>query len=332
MFFSVIVPVYGVEKYLRECVDSILSQDFADFELVLVDDGSPDACPKICDEYAAKDGRVKVIHKENGGLVSARQTGIEAAAGDYIINVDGDDSVRDGYFAAASKIIEEYDPDVITFAINYAYEDGRSVCDAEPVPVGLYRGKSKRTITDKMLLTPDMKHMHYYVWGKVFRRGTVKAHQAAVNTEISMGEDVCCLIPTYFRAESIYVSDVSVYNCRCRAESMSRKFDPNHFLEIVIGANLLERSLAGASADITEQIDRYAAFMCFVLLCSAAEAGYRGAADTLRKMWKDGFEKYVKKARFDGITVKSRTAMFLLKSGRINAAYDFLRFCQKIKR
>lgn len=77
--FSVIVPIYKVEKYLNKCIDSILKQTFQDFELILVDDGSPDKCPKICDEYAKKDKRVRVIHKENAGLVAARNTGIKEA-------------------------------------------------------------------------------------------------------------------------------------------------------------------------------------------------------------------------------------------------------------
>ena len=72
MLFSVIVPIYNVEKYLRRCIDSVLAQSFTDYELILVDDGSPDNCPPICDEYAKNDPRIKVIHKKNGGLVSAR--------------------------------------------------------------------------------------------------------------------------------------------------------------------------------------------------------------------------------------------------------------------
>ena len=88
---SVIVPVYKVEKYLRHCVDSILAQTYPDFELLLIDDGSPDGCPQICDEYAGCDPRVKVIHKPNGGLISARNEGIRAARGDYVCILDGDD-------------------------------------------------------------------------------------------------------------------------------------------------------------------------------------------------------------------------------------------------
>ena len=85
---SIIVPVYNVEKYLRKCVDSILSQTYGNIELILVDDGSPDACPLICDDYARENVCVKVIHKNNGGLSDARNVGLEQATGDYVMFVD----------------------------------------------------------------------------------------------------------------------------------------------------------------------------------------------------------------------------------------------------
>lgn len=88
---SVIIPVYKVESYLRQCVDSVLAQTYTDFEIILVDDGSPDGCPAICDEYAAKDSRVKVMHKENGGLSDARNVGIKGAKGEYLLFLDSDD-------------------------------------------------------------------------------------------------------------------------------------------------------------------------------------------------------------------------------------------------
>ena len=88
---SVIVPVYGIEKYLAECVDSILAQTYEKLEVILVDDESPDNCPQICDDYAKKDSRVKVIHKGNGGAASARNAGLDIASGEYICLIDGDD-------------------------------------------------------------------------------------------------------------------------------------------------------------------------------------------------------------------------------------------------
>ena len=92
---SVIVPIYNVEQYLCRCVDSVLSQTYRDLEIILVDDGSPDASPGMCDEYAQKDNRVKVIHKENGGLSSARNAGLEVCTGDYIFFIDSDDWFTD---------------------------------------------------------------------------------------------------------------------------------------------------------------------------------------------------------------------------------------------
>ena len=105
MFFSVIVPIYNVEKYLRRSIDSVLSQTFSDFELILVDDGSPDNCPKICDEYVQKDHRIKVVHKKNGGLVSARQAGISIAKGEYMFNLDADDAITPDALMSAHEII-----------------------------------------------------------------------------------------------------------------------------------------------------------------------------------------------------------------------------------
>ena len=90
---SIIVPIYKVEKYLKECIQSILQQTFTDFELILVDDGSPDACPQMCDAIAEQDSRVRVIHQKNGGLSAARNTGIEAARGNWLGFVDSDDFV-----------------------------------------------------------------------------------------------------------------------------------------------------------------------------------------------------------------------------------------------
>ena len=101
---SIIVPVYNVEKYIYRCVDSILSQSFTDFELILVDDGSPDDCGKICDDYAKKDNRISVIHKENGGLSSARNAGLDwvfaNSKSEYVTFIDSDDWVDTDYLRA----------------------------------------------------------------------------------------------------------------------------------------------------------------------------------------------------------------------------------------
>lgn len=104
---SIIVPIYKTEAYLQRCVDSILAQTYENLEVILVDDGSPDGCPEICDEYAKKDARVRVIHKENGGLSSARNAGLDIAQGDYIGFVDSDDVVDEQMYSVLANIAQE---------------------------------------------------------------------------------------------------------------------------------------------------------------------------------------------------------------------------------
>jgi len=114
---SVIVPIYNVEKYLARCLDSIMAQTFTDFECILVDDGSPDNCPKICDEYIKKDKRFKVIHKENGGLSSARNAGIDVATGDYISFIDSDDWIACDFIEALLFAITKYNADIASTGV-----------------------------------------------------------------------------------------------------------------------------------------------------------------------------------------------------------------------
>lgn len=110
---SVVVPVYKVEKYLRRCVDSLLNQDYGNYEIILVDDGSPDNCPVICDEYDLKEKIIRVIHKENGGLSDARNVGVNNAKGKYIIFVDSDDYVERNHISSLYSLIEKYNADIV---------------------------------------------------------------------------------------------------------------------------------------------------------------------------------------------------------------------------
>ena len=138
--FSVIVPVYGVEKYLNECVDSVLRQNFDNYEVILVNDGSKDNSPAICDEYAEKYSQVKVIHKENGGLVSARKAACRVISGKYVLNVDGDDWVRDDFLASLADVILGTEPDVICFGVANVFRD-RIEEEQAQYDVGYYNRK-----------------------------------------------------------------------------------------------------------------------------------------------------------------------------------------------
>ena len=121
---SIIVPVYKVEKYLNECIDSILAQTFTDFELILVDDGSPDNCPALCDAAAAKDSRIRVIHKPNGGVSTARNAGLDAVRGNWISFIDPDDSIDKTYLEKMHRAAVQSGAEVASCNVLYLEADG----------------------------------------------------------------------------------------------------------------------------------------------------------------------------------------------------------------
>lgn len=124
---SVIVPVYNVESYLDRCVQSIVDQTYSDLEIILVDDGSPDRCGSMCDKWAKRDGRIKVVHKENGGLSDARNVGIEIATGDYIGFVDSDDWIEPDMYEKLLKAIQNEDAQISVCGLNRIYDNGYSI-------------------------------------------------------------------------------------------------------------------------------------------------------------------------------------------------------------
>lgn len=124
---SVIVPVYKVENFLDRCVESIVGQTYENLEIILVDDGSPDNCPSMCDKWAEKDRRIKVIHKENGGVSSARNAALDIVSGDYIGFVDSDDWIDPGMYEFLYENSQKYDADISYCGTFYNYEDGTQV-------------------------------------------------------------------------------------------------------------------------------------------------------------------------------------------------------------
>ena len=138
---SVIVPVYNVEKYLERCVESILNQTYENIEVILVDDGSPDSCPAICDEYAKKDARVKTIHKKNGGLASARNAGLDSGPiGNYVTFIDSDDWISLDYFEYCIGLLRKTKAEIAQ--IDYTYVNDNKVSKKNPIEnVSVYYGK-----------------------------------------------------------------------------------------------------------------------------------------------------------------------------------------------
>lgn len=202
---SVIVPVYNVEQYLRECIDSVLNQTFIDFELILVDDGSSDNCGIICDEYSVFDNRIKVIHKKNGGLSDARNAGLSFANGEYIYFLDGDDWIKDVLLERAVGCIKyKYDLVVFNNYISYSGDNQENVshltgifdfCDESFNSIEFFIGR--------FLLSK----LGWSMWNRLFNREIIELNSIrfADNNKIFL-EDLffsCCYYPYVKRIVSI---------------------------------------------------------------------------------------------------------------------------------
>ena len=124
---SVIVPIYNVEEYLNRCVESIVNQTYQKLEIILVDDGSPDNCPRMCDDWAKKDSRIKVIHKENGGLSDARNAGMKITTGEYISFIDSDDYIETCMIEILYEAIKKYDCDIASCRVRIVMDDKPSI-------------------------------------------------------------------------------------------------------------------------------------------------------------------------------------------------------------
>ena len=170
---SVIIPVYKVEPYLDACVSSVVGQTFSDLEILLVDDGSPDRCPELCDAWAQKDPRVRVIHQENGGLSAARNTGIEAATGEFLAFVDSDDMLEPDALRRAWEAQQACQADLVIFNLVYVDEHNH------PLPAPDFSGFRDEVLTadevwQRYFALAEQKIYYVVAWNKLYRRELFK--------------------------------------------------------------------------------------------------------------------------------------------------------------
>ena len=220
---SVIIPVYNSEKYLEKCIDSILGQTFQDFELLLIDDGSTDSSGEICDRYAVHDSRIKVLHKPNGGVSSARNIGIELALGDWITFVDSDDWVESNYLSTMiSHVVDGVD-----IVISYPRTFTPNSYD---LPAEHYEGLISAENFSLLFSECGMGKYTYSVT-KLYRRTFINKEKLRFDETLSMGEDHIFLYQSFLKARSVYVSKSIVYNYRYVEGGLSKR---THDLDVEV--------------------------------------------------------------------------------------------------
>ncbi len=207
---SVIVPVYKVEAYLDQCVQSIVAQTYKNLEIILVDDGSPDNCPAMCDAWAQKDSRIKVIHKENGGLSDARNAGLAIATGDYIGFVDSDDYIDSTMYESLMTHLADTGSDIAACGVQMVWEDGKTAMLTCPGCAVLDNAQAMEAIVCESWLKQP-------VWYKLYKRSVVEGIRFEKG---KCHEDVFWSYQPIARANRICVFDTPLYFYRQRSGSI----------------------------------------------------------------------------------------------------------------
>lgn len=248
---SIVIPVYCVEEYLEKCVSSVVSQTFTNIEVILVDDGSPDNCGNICDELAKQDSRIRVVHKENGGISSARNAGIDIARGKYLGFVDSDDWVDPDMYQTLYENAEKHNVDI-------------AICERRLIYPGKIEKSSKSKCTERILSQSDIfkilfstnDTIYAFVWNKLFRK------ELFDNTRFPVGqtyEDVYIISELLLKCNKAWITDKEMYNYLQRAESITGKGYTKGDINCIIAA---ERNYKLINEQYPEYVDNVRAYVC----------------------------------------------------------------------
>ena len=240
---SVIVPIYNIEKYVKECIESICKQTYMNLEIILVNDGSTDGSKAICEYYSRIDSRIVLINKPNGGLVSARKAGIMRSKGAYISCVDGDDWVESRYIENMYKETQMKNIDIVIAGFRRNL-DGVSVNILNNIKLGEYSKDEIRNILSLNLINNGVFFefgIYSYLWNKLFKKSSIINFQLAVPDKIFIGEDSACVFPAILNSSRIKIINSTDYNYRQRPNSMLKK--ESNFKEEISTFSLLFKHL-----------------------------------------------------------------------------------------
>lgn len=238
--YSIILRAYNAEKDISKSIESILNQKFGNWELLIVNDGSTDSTPEICDEFSNKDGRIKVIHQENKGCLLATQTGVKNATGDYVCLIDSDDWYDCDYLEKVNEIITSNDVDMVVVNYRIILSD----CDVREFQLV----KSDMILNAQDSMKVFLETTNYALWNKfvarekiVYKEEEQKFFEIAGKTT-NLGDDLLLLMPVLCGCEKIYFSSQCLYNYVMNAESISHKKVKDNWKEISIRNRLMHKT------------------------------------------------------------------------------------------
>lgn len=285
---SVIVTVYRTQQWLDRCVDSIVKQSYRDLEIVLVDDGSPDECPALCDAWAGRDARVRVLHKKNGGLMAAWMDGVGISSGAYLCFVDSDDWIDscmiEEMVAAASGSGREI------ICGNYVQEEkNRSVCVIQPMAPGVYGKEALRGQLFGKLLGQERRPVTLSRCMKLFSRELIEENMRFCDPRIVMGEDVNISLPAILSAERIVLlPEACHYHYLFLRDSMAHRYDPKLMENIDALCRVAEKILREKEApDWEAQVGQERIWLTFLAMKNEVRGKRPGWRERLAGICKD---------------------------------------------
>ena len=229
---SIIIPIYNTERYLSDCLDSVINQTIQDIEIICVNDGSTDNSAQIIEEYALKDNRIKVLHKENGGQTSSRRAGLELATGEYIGFVDSDDWIDSDMYEKMLSIAERYQVDMVSSG--YYLEGNYTTKHLDTVEYGLYDADNIQDLRDNTIYCVQRKEtgLRGSMCCKIFKRNILMDTIKMVPDSISIAEDKMSVITYMLYCNSAYVMPEAFYHWVIHQGSMSRRADENYLVNV----------------------------------------------------------------------------------------------------
>lgn len=232
---SVVIPVYRVEKYVDRCIRSVVNQSYRELEIILVDDGSPDNCPKICDNWAETDCRIKVIHKKNAGLGMARNTGLDCATGKYIYFVDSDDYIALDTIQKCYDLAQRENADIVTFGVCNVSVDGNVENISVPrLDKYVYEGSEVREVFLPRLIAPEAENGAWLsACGSLCRLDVIRtASWHFVSERELISEDVFSFLSLYNSVKKVAVLPEALYYYCVNEESLTHTYRPDRYTKV----------------------------------------------------------------------------------------------------
>ena len=324
MLFSIILPVYNVEKYLQECVESILKQTYKDYEIILVDDGSTDKSPEICDRLSEQNPCVKTVHKKNGGLSDARNAGTKIARGEYIIYIDSDDFVIAKDFLEKIADKTKNSPDLIFYKYSKYYDTQKRLADC---PFSLKSAADKASYADKIYSLVKADAFYGMAWIKAIKRAVIADNDICFEVGL-LGEDMEWNYHIVFNSRSIDFVDETFIAYRQREGSITATHKIKNLTDFIY---ILEKWTEKIERECTDEVLKKALLGSLAKYYSNLFVCYARLGDSRKKEYKDRIKRLDRLFDF-AMSKRPQTTAKIYKAFGFDMTVFAIKILDKIKR